>query len=138
MTSQYFLQKSLTANDVGATGSHQAGIHVPHAFADFFPRLQEGTLNPDAWLDVADSHGGTYTWRWIHYNNRVVGSGTRDEYRLTHTARYLQNAGAREGDLLELEAIGPRSYQALVRSRPRAGILVLSTAGAWRTITVKK
>lgn len=134
MKERYLLQKTLTANDVGETGSHQAGIHVPDALASFFPALPEDLLNPDAWLEVEDELGIRHPWRWIHYNNRVVGSGTRDEYRLTHTSSYLGAAGAREGDILELEVAGAHRYRASIRSKPQSGVLVLSTAGAWRTI----
>lgn len=134
---QAILQKTLTANDVGKTGSHQAGIHVPQGLAWFFPPLSPAKLNPDAWLQVTWDHG-TFRWRWIHYNNRLVASGTRDEYRLTHTAEFIRAAGARVGDSLELHHLGESRYQASVRSHPRSGVLVLSTAGAWKHVAVAR
>lgn len=131
------LQKTLTSNDIGSTGSHQAGIHVPHGLAWFFPELDATRLNPDAWLEVV---GGTtrYQWRWIYYNNSVVADGTRNEFRLTRTAAFLRDVGAREGDVLELVHEEGSSYQAHVRRHAQAGVLVLSTAGAWRTVSTKR
>lgn len=136
MQDEPLLQKTLTPNDVGATGSHQAGIHVPHGLTWFFPTLDSQRLNPGAWLEIA-GEAGTYRWRWIHYNNGVVSDGTRDEYRLTRTRSFLRDHSAREGDTLELVHRDGHAYRATTRPRPQAGVLILSSAGAWRSVTVK-
>jgi hypothetical protein len=134
MVTDYFLQKTLTENDVGLTGSHQAGVHVPHGLAGFFPQLDEGTHNPSTWVTVSDDTDHVWQWRWIYYNGRVLGLGTRNEYRATHTVAFLRQEGARAGDILELRRTGTDKYRATVRSRAQSGILVLSTAGTWRSI----
>jgi hypothetical protein len=70
------LVKLLTGNDVGSTGSHQAGVHVPKPLVSYFPPLAEGEFNPDTWLEVSDGER-SWRWRYIHYNNEVHGIGTR-------------------------------------------------------------
>lgn len=99
--------KVLSANDIGATGSHQAGICVPKGDPEllaFFPPLDPGQLNPDAWLVCRDSAGEEWRVRYIYYNNRLHGQGTRNEYRITRLIRLLKQYGAREGDLLRFAA----------------------------------
>lgn len=128
------LRKTLTANDVGATGSHQAGIHVPKSLLTYFPQLDSAVLNPDCWLAV-DVAGETHRWRFIHYNNAVVGAGTRDEYRLTHITSSMRRLGASRGDVLELARSGPKSYSCfLVTAKRDVGVLVLSSDGPWRLV----
>lgn len=79
--------------------------------------------------------GETDRWRFIHYNNAVVGTGTRDEYRLTHTTSALRRLGAETGDVLELARLGPKSYAChLVTSQQDRDVLVLSSDGAWRIV----
>lgn len=125
------LRKTLTANDVGMTGSHQAGIHVPKSLLTYFPQLDRTMLNPDCWL-VVNVAGETHRWRFIHYNNAVVGVGTRDEYRLTHVTSSMRSLGASVGDVLELARSGPLSYSCRLVSVSRdSTVLVLSSEGAW-------
>ena len=64
------LRKHLTANDLGVTGSHQAGIHVPKDMAGFFPQLERGRVNPDAWLSVEIWFG--HTSLAVHLLQRLV------------------------------------------------------------------
>ncbi|MGX5637681.1 EcoRII N-terminal effector-binding domain-containing protein [Brevundimonas diminuta ATCC 11568] len=95
--------KTLSANDTGLTGGHQAGILVPKGDRDllaFFPHLDPAVENPDAWIAVTDEHGEDRQLRYIYYNKKLHGTGTRDEYRITHLTKYLRDAGARPGDAL--------------------------------------
>lgn len=95
--------KILSANDVGATGSHQAGILVPKTnlqLMSFFPSLESKDLNPDCWIVTVDECGREWRLRYIYYNSRLHGVGTRNEYRLTHLTAYLRGVGASAGDLL--------------------------------------
>ena len=133
------LRKTLTPNDVGATGSHQAGVHVPKSLVSFFPSLDPSALNPDAWLHI-EAQGATHRWRFIHYNNGVVGSGTRDEYRLTHVATSFRALGAAAGDVLELVRVGaPTSYSCrLVQTERDTAVLVLSTDGPWHVVQMRR
>ena len=120
------LRKLLSANDVGATGSHQAGVFVPPDMIRFFPALREGSLNPDAWIDVEDDAGNAWIWRFLHYNNGIVSTGTRNEYRLTHTTQALRQLGARAGDELEMKRIEDRLYRVrLIAPHPSSKVLIL-------------
>lgn len=107
--------KLLSANDVGATGSHQAGICVPKSDPDllaFFPPLDSKQLNPDCWLICEDETGAEWRLRYIYYNNRLHGQGTRNEHRITHLTRLLKLNAAREGDYLRFAQTGqPRRYR---------------------------
>lgn len=80
--------KRLSANDTGATKSHQSGLYMPGAVIDeLFPSLRDTQLrNPEALFSVhVSSHPDCPDLndvRAIYYNNKFFG-GTRDEKRLT-------------------------------------------------------
>lgn len=97
------VRKILSANDLGLTGAHQAGIAIPKNpnVLEFFPALDATAYNPDCWMTVATPETGDH-WqlRFIYYNNKTHGEGTRNEYRLTHTTQMLRAIGASVGDLL--------------------------------------
>jgi hypothetical protein len=97
------IEKELTANDVGATGTHQAGICVPRdpRVLAFFPTLSTKEKNPRRLLDFLDAEGVRWTFAFIYYNNRFFG-GTRNEYRLTRTGAYIVNNRLIVGDFLIL------------------------------------
>jgi len=120
--------KTLSANDTGLTGGHQAGILVPKGDRDllaFFPRLDPSTENPDAWIAVMDEHGESHQLRYIYYNKRLHGTGTRNEYRITHLTGYLRGADARPGDALVFTGIaGSGAYGIRVEKAERVGPLI--------------
>lgn len=103
--------KLLSANDLGLTGSHQAGILVPKSgpAAAIFPSLDTSRLNPDChvafWVPAL---GRSWTARFVFYNNRLHGSGTRLEYRLTRISALLKELNANVGDRLVFELLGSR------------------------------
>lgn len=95
--------KTLSANDTGLTGGHQAGILVPKGDREllaFFPHLDPAVENPDAWIAATDEHGEHRQLRYIYYNKKLHGTGTRNEYRITHLTKYLKAVDARPGDAL--------------------------------------
>lgn len=119
MTTQSY-EKPLTANDTGATGGHQAGVHIPKSQTDLLgllPQLDRGRKNPDAWLEMTDDEGIVWRFRYIYYNNRLHDEGgTRDEYRITHMTGFFRAAGAAAGDVLVLTGTpGSLSYRIAVR-----------------------
>lgn len=136
--------KPLSANDIGATGSHQAGIHVPKSdreLLSFFPELDPALLNPDAWIVCTDDAGIEWNLRYIYYNNKIhTEHGTRNEYRLTHLTNFFRRANATAGDLLILTVTStPRRYRISIArkgeglgEKPTAtGVIKLS---GWRRI----
>jgi hypothetical protein len=134
MTLREAFQKTLSANDVGATEAHQAGIHIPKAdkaLLEFLPPLDAGKRNPDAWIECVDEENGVkHKFRYIYYNNRLHDKkGTRNEYRITHMTGYLRKLGANEGDILEISKSQSEAYYHL---------RVLRTARATHVVTMPK
>lgn len=105
MTKKTF-SKTLSANDVGATGTHQSGILVPKSekeLLSFLPPLDPGIKNPDAWIECVDEGGTVRRFRFVYYNNKLHDTnGTRNEYRLTYMTSYFREMGAREGETFEI------------------------------------
>jgi len=98
--------KVLSANDVGTTGAHQAGILVPKTNSElltFLPFLDPSIKNPDAWIEVIDENGIERKFRFVYYNNKIHESeGTRNEYRITHMTNYFRDVNAKEDDVFEI------------------------------------
>ena len=105
MTTRTFI-KTLSANDVGMTGGHMGGILVPRGDGQllaFLPPLDQGALNPSAWIECETPDGQILRLRFVYYNNRLhVPKGTRNEYRITYLTKFLRDANAREGDAFEI------------------------------------
>ncbi|ARB90777.1 MULTISPECIES: EcoRII N-terminal effector-binding domain-containing protein [Legionella] len=96
------ISKKLSANDIGITGGHQAGILVPKdpAILGFFPKLDSTIKNPRILLVVRELHDNSrWEFNFIYYNNKFF-DGTRNEYRLTCMTKYLKAASAKVGDNL--------------------------------------
>ncbi len=137
------ISKKLSANDVGTTGGHQAGILVPKAdrILSFFPSLDSRAKNPRMTLvvrELADS--SRWEFNFIYYNNALFG-GTRNEYRLTCMTKYLRAIDAKVGDDLVfskdengsifVDCVRAVTNQATVNDQ---GILVLG--GGWKIINI--
>lgn len=105
MTKKSF-SKTLSANDVGKTGTHQAGILVPKTaqeLLEFLPPLDSSIKNPDAWIQCVDENGNERSFRFVYYNNKLHDEGgTRNEYRLTHMTGYFKEMRAVAGDSVHL------------------------------------
>lgn len=94
--------KRLSANDTLATGGHQAGPYIPKdVLFEVLPDLNHPDReNPDVHFDLyIDSHVDHRRIRAVWYNNRVRGTGTRNEARLT-------NFGGAESALLDPDSTG--------------------------------
>src|SRR3954470_6428520 len=107
--------KVLSANDVGATGSHQAGMHIPLSEAEvisFFPPLDSESRNPDCLLACVDENGIEYQFRYVYYNNKLhVPTGTRNERRITCVTSFFRKFDASEGDSVRFEALTDGRYK---------------------------
>ena len=143
MTQRSFA-KVLSANDVGVTGSHQAGILVPKAdpeLLSFFPALDPSVHNPDAWITCTDESGNEWKLRYVYYNNRFHSeAGTRNEYRLTYLTPYFRRTAARPGEQLVFIATStPGRYLITIRRDQNrqvagAGQPGVITLRGWRRI----
>lgn len=93
------IHKVLTPNDVGLTGSHQAGVTIPKSeqILSFFPDLPKDTFNPRVRLLFLDDASSHWFLNFIYYNNNLFG-GTRNEYRLTGLTKFIRQNNLRCGD----------------------------------------
>lgn len=89
--------KKLSRNDLGLTGSHQAGICVPKTVVakGFFPQLDAEEYNPRTVIPMYFEKERVDI-NYIFYNNRLHGSGTRCEYRLTGISKFLKKQNMKE------------------------------------------
>lgn len=133
------VSKRLSANDIGETGSHQAGILVPKEgdVIKFFPSLASSTKNPRADLHMREKSDGTlWLFKLIYYNSKFFG-GTRNEYRLTCMTKYLRMSGANVGDELAFSRDIDGNYLISLRRASRVSdssdTLVLT--GGWKIIS---
>jgi hypothetical protein len=141
----FTISKTLSANDTGDTGGHQAGILVPkeERILSFFPRLAAITHNPRAHLIFQDGAGQKWEFAFIYYNNRLFG-GTRNEYRLTRMTRYIREHGLIPGDEVllgrdehERYSITARRQKQSTARRDAEGKVVLQMGGGWRIIELQ-
>jgi hypothetical protein len=140
------ISKVLSANDVGDTGAHQAGMLVPKesSVLAFFPTLNPRDKNPRCSLSLRDDWQDRWTFAFIYYNNRFFG-GTRNEYRLTRMTDFLRRRNAKPGDTIILTRDENDSYritierfaqeQPLAQEHPPAqGRLKLGTG--WKVVQI--
>lgn len=94
--------KTLTSNDLGLTGSHQAGFLVPKDLArsGFFPTLNVYEKNPREVITFSCEQQEE-TFSFIYYNTKPLGLGTRDEYRVTGLSSFYKKHNCQLGDQLK-------------------------------------
>ena len=98
------ITKTLSANDTGETGAHQAGILIPKppSILSFFPELDGSVKNPRISLYFFEEDGITkWPFEFIYYNGKFF-DGTRNEFRLTWMTQYLRAKNAKAGDTIEM------------------------------------
>lgn len=141
MTYTTQITKTLSANDVGETGAHQAGILVPKErdILSFFPSLNPKEKNPRVTLAFWEDDGITrWNFNFIYYNNRFFG-GTRNEFRLTCMTKYLRARNAGVGDLVVLWK-GPEGRLGVDLKRSNLPVItqdnVLVLSGGWKVIRI--
>lgn len=95
--------KILSPTDTGAARTHQSGILIPkdERVLGMFPALDKSVQNPDRqvqmWVPELDI---SWSARYVFYNTRDLGIGTRSEYRLTQITGLLRELRAQAGDRL--------------------------------------
>jgi hypothetical protein len=133
------VEKTLSANDTSDTGGHQAGMLIPKTGGalDFFPKLDSSIKNPRVALDFVDDGGTEWTFQFIYYNTRILGIGTRNEYRLTGMTAFLRHFSLKPGDKVILKRLSDRelriSYKRGGVSITPQGKLQLGRSG-WRLV----
>lgn len=142
--------KELSPNDIGATASHQAGLLIPWKIAklSYFPPLEEEVLNPRRVISFkALNDNSKVDCNFIFYNNKLVGTGTRREYRMTGIRKALKGANAQAGDTLvfgQLKGTGEYAFRVDRRVLIKDSLSSLSTInlgseaikleGGWKVI----
>lgn len=99
------ISKVLSGNDLGETGSHQAGMVISKKseVLQFFPDLGCEIKNPRVSLYFIDDFGKEWKLNFIYYNNKFFDvNGTRNEYRLTGMTAYFHENGLKVGDTIIL------------------------------------
>ena len=137
----YRLLKTLSPTDLGRSDTHQSGILVPKSLSRFFPPLNERALNPDVWLTLERDGGTPARCRYIHYNGRVLGVNTRDEYRITWISSALRDMNAEVGDHLAFELIAGDRYRVEVlhaEPAPSSDHLVVTLSRGWKTVSIRR
>lgn len=132
------ISKILSSNDIGQTGAHQAGMHIPKKedILSFFPTLNPKQKNPRFMLVFTDDNNVKWEFSFIYYNNQFFG-GTRNEYRLTRMTKYLKSNNLKVGNELILlqEENGEYRVSCIKKQILNDGKLKLSTE--WKIITIK-
>lgn len=103
------IRKVMSANDVGKTASHQAGMLIPKdpPILGFFPKLDQADYNPRQVIRFEDEAGQFWEFAFIWYNNSLhKRDGTRNEYRLTRMTKYLTGLQLEAGDSIRFEHDG--------------------------------
>ena len=138
---KHIVEKRLSPNDIGLTGSHQAGILVPKRseLLSFFPALQPDQINPRMVIRFYDDLDQLWKFNFIYYNNKLRG-GTRNEYRLTGMTSFLRGAGACVDDILVFEK-NDDEYTIRIKKACTAveeaddGVVTLVLDNSWRIIS---
>ena len=139
------IAKTLSRNDAGETGAHQAGLLIPQKppLLSFFPALNVTTKNPRVHIQFETPDGEELTFAFIYYNNKRFNEGTRNEYRLTRMTRFIREAGLSAGDEVIFHRSSSGKYFVEYRRKndPKgssAGIgrTVLTLGSGWRTVKI--
>ena len=95
--------KVMSATDCGKSNTHQAGMLIPKRNTEllrFMPSLDLTEQNPDAIFRCVDATGESWEFRYIYYNKKLFGTGTRNEYRLTGLTALIRRYEVMPGDEL--------------------------------------
>lgn len=123
------ITKTLSLNDSGETGAHQAGILIPKGgeVLRFFPDLGNEEKNPRVSLYFMDSSGKVWKFNFIYYNNKFHDpKGTRNEYRLTGMTAFFRENSLKAGDDIILMHNEDDTYTIQYKRRATSGVKVVT------------
>lgn len=140
MSNNWIIEKTLSPNDLGLTGAHQAGMLIPkdESILSFFPLLDAAAENPRVVLTFLDESGTHWKFNYIYYNNKLRG-GTRNEYRLTGMTKFLNSSMLKPNDIILFSKDGDEyliSYKRMTdcESETEDGIVRITLSDTWRII----
>ena len=135
--------KVLSANELGVTKSHQAGLLIPKRIAllSYFPRLDRFAINPRETMEFYISDLGIEVpLNYIYYNNKDRGLGTRSEYRLTGTTKLFRDLEVVPGQIIEFGYIEKTLRAVIIKNNEDKTTLADSlnrpyiTANGWKIV----
>jgi hypothetical protein len=133
------ITKILTENDLGRTGAHQAGIHVPKKIlkTGIFAQLPINKKNPRAQISAQDEQGRKWMFTFIYYNNKFFG-GTRNEARITGITSFFKNEIATPGDLIIFQRKNGKLNVKIQHHKQasRSETVTLAFNSSWRAISI--
>ena len=134
------IEKTLSRNDTGETGSHQSGIAIPKEteILSFFPKLDKNIKNPRLPINCKDSSGKGWDFSFVYYNNKFFG-GTRNEYRLLWTTGFINEYALKEGDIIIFKKYENDNYSiefTLKNGSPATSEEILILGNSWRTVRI--
>jgi len=143
------ISKVLTANDVGTTGGHQAGITIPRSeeMLNFFPRLDSNVINPSTEVRCFVHDGREpIVLRYIYYNGKLHGTSTRNEYRLTGLTKFFRDHEAATGDELIFRRESSNQFLIQIKKsslnetteESHVGSTKIKLTGKWSSYKVRK
>lgn len=141
----FVIEKILSDNDLGITGSHQAGMLIPkkEEFLDFFPKLDINGVNPRAIIYFTDEFEQKWKLNFIYYNNKIRG-GTRNEYRLTGMTAYFRYKALKTGDIVVLKKDEEDNYKIEFKKREQTistadeDIVHITISNSWKIINYRR
>ena len=99
------IQKILTKNDTGQTGSHQSGFAIPKRFLSFFPKLPSDIKNPRLPIKFIDEYDSNiWEFDFVHYNN-IYWLGTRNEFRILKISSFIKKYNLKHLDTVIFKKI---------------------------------
>lgn len=112
--------KILSANELGITHSHQAGLLIPKRIAllPYFPSLDHFAVNPrERMIFSVPELAIEISLNYIYYNNKDRGQGTRSEYRLTGTTNLFRQLNVVPGQTIEFGYIDKALRAVIIKNR---------------------
>ena len=117
--------KILSANELGITHSHQAGLLIPKRIAllPYFPSLDHFAVNPrERMIFSVPELAIEISLNYIYYNNKDRGVGTRSEYRLTGTTKFFREIKAEPNQNLEFGYIDNFVKAIIIKDQVEEGL----------------
>ncbi len=129
------ISKILFRNDTGQSGGHQDGFHMPKTVVNFFPDLDINKKNPRMEIIFKDTSFHEWVFNFIYYNNKKFG-GTRDEYRLTRTARYIKTYSLQAGDTVTLSRKDNKYFISHDQTHEKITVKKIVLSHKWKVIKI--
>jgi len=133
------IAKDLTKNDLGETGAHQAGLHVPKSIlaTGLFPKFAKSVKNPRLEIIVEDEAKKKWSLNLIYYNNKYFG-GTRNEVRLTGVSGFFKRNTVSPGDTIIFQRRNNKYFVKIKYKERHAAEdnISLRLSSSWRTLDI--